>query len=149
MLRREFLRRSSLTLSATLLARRAMAYSALVEPEPTGKRYGAHDDVTLGKSGLRTSRLAMGTGTHGYGGGSDQTRSGALTKLLLYGYHENGLRFFDSADSYGSHPEVAAALKQLPRDRITVMTKTDTRDPEGVRRDLDRFRRELGTDYID
>jgi predicted aldo/keto reductase-like oxidoreductase len=65
------------------------------------------------------------------------------------GYHENGLRFFDSADSYGSHPYVAAALKQIPRDKVTVLTKTDTRDPAGVRADLDRFRKELGVDYID
>jgi aryl-alcohol dehydrogenase-like predicted oxidoreductase len=69
--------------------------------------------------------------------------------LLLNGYHENGLRFFDSADSYGSHPYVAAALKQLPRDKVIVLTKTDTRDAAGVRSDLDRFRRELGTDYLD
>jgi predicted aldo/keto reductase-like oxidoreductase len=93
----------------------------------------------------------MGTGTIGYGGNSNQTRLGTapLTNLLLNGFHENGLRFFDSADSYGSHPYVAAALKQLPRDKVTVLTKTDTRDPPGVRADLDRYRRELGVDYID
>jgi len=67
---------------------------------------------------------------------------------MLNGY-ENGLRFFDTADSYGSHQYVASALKQLPRDKVVVMTKTDTRDAKGVRADLDRFRRELGTDYID
>jgi 1-deoxyxylulose-5-phosphate synthase len=149
MLRREFLRRSTRTLSAALLAQSAIARAALIEPEPLSKKFSAHDPVVLGKSGLHTTRLAMGTGTHGWNGGSDQTRSNALTNLLLTGYHENGLRFFDSADSYGSHPEVAAALKQLPRDTVTVMTKTDTRDAQGVRNDLDRFRRELGTDYID
>jgi aryl-alcohol dehydrogenase-like predicted oxidoreductase len=68
-----------------------------------------------------------------------------LTALLLNGY-ENGLRFFDTADSYGSHPYVASALKQVPRDKVTILTKTDTRDPQGVRADLDRYRRELGTD---
>jgi aryl-alcohol dehydrogenase-like predicted oxidoreductase len=72
-----------------------------------------------------------------------------FTTLLLNGFHENGLRFFDSADSYGSHPYVAAAVKQLPRDKVTLLTKTDTRDAAGVRADLDRFRRELGVDYID
>jgi aryl-alcohol dehydrogenase-like predicted oxidoreductase len=72
----------------------------------------------------------------------------ALTTLLLSGY-DNGLRFFDSADSYGSHPYVASALKHVPRDKVTVLTKTDDRDPNGVRADLDRYRRELGTDYID
>ena len=51
----------------------------------------------------------MGTGTVGYGGRSNQTQLGTapLTRLLLDGYHDNGLRFFDSADSYGSHPYVA------------------------------------------
>jgi aryl-alcohol dehydrogenase-like predicted oxidoreductase len=93
----------------------------------------------------------MGTGTVGYGGRSNQTHlgMGSFSALLLNGYHENGLRFFDAADSYGSHPYVATALKQLPRDKVCVLTKTDNRDPAGVRADLDRFRRELGTDYLD
>jgi aryl-alcohol dehydrogenase-like predicted oxidoreductase len=93
----------------------------------------------------------MGTGTVGYGGASNQTRLGTnpFTRLLLDGYHDNGLRFFDTADSYGSHPNVAAAVKQLPRDKVVIMTKTDTRDPAGVTRDLERYRRELGVDYID
>jgi aryl-alcohol dehydrogenase-like predicted oxidoreductase len=93
----------------------------------------------------------MGTGTIGFSGGSNQTRLGTNTfvRLLLDGYHANGLRFFDTADSYGSHPYVAAAVKQLPRDKVVIMTKTDNRDPSGVRADLDRFRHELGVDYID
>lgn len=82
---------------------------------------------------------------------ANQTRTGTnrFTSLLLDGYHDNGLRFFDTADSYGSHPYVAQAIKQLPRDKVTVLTKTDTRDPAGVRADLDRFRRERGTEHID
>jgi 1-deoxyxylulose-5-phosphate synthase len=59
------------------------------------------------------------------------------------------LRFFDSADSYGSHPHVAEALKHIPRDKVTVLTKTWARDPQTARADLDRFRRELGIDHID
>jgi 1-deoxyxylulose-5-phosphate synthase len=151
MLRRDFLRRSARTLGAALLARTAIARAALVDPEPLPQKFHAQDEVVLGHTGIRTSRLAMGTGTVGFGGGSNQTRLGTapLTTLLLNGYHENGLRFFDSADSYGSHPYVAAALKQLPRDKVTVLTKTDNRDPEGVRADLDRFRKELGVDHID
>jgi aryl-alcohol dehydrogenase-like predicted oxidoreductase len=128
-----------------------VARAALIDPDPLTQKFQAHDEVVLGHTGIRTSRLAMGTGTIGFGGGSNQTRLGTspLTKLLLNGYNENGLRFFDSADSYGSHPYVAAALKQLPRDKVTVLTKTDTRNPAGVRADLDRFRKELGVDYID
>jgi aryl-alcohol dehydrogenase-like predicted oxidoreductase len=90
----------------------------------------------------------MGTGTFGSGGGSNQTRVGGLTPLLLRGY-DNGLRFFDTADSYGSHPEVAAALKEIPRDKAVVMTKCDSRDPAQAKADVDRYLRELGTDYID
>jgi aryl-alcohol dehydrogenase-like predicted oxidoreductase len=105
----------------------------------------------LGNTGIHTSRLAMGTGTIGYAGGSNQTRAGhdRLVALLLDGYNENGLRFYDTADPYGSHPYVAEALKKLPRDKVTVMTKSDTRDPAGLKADLDRFRKELGTDMID
>ncbi len=151
MLRRDFLRRSARTLSAAMLASNPVARAALIDPEPLPKKLQASDEVVLGHTGIRTSRLAMGTGTIGYGGSSNQTRLGTspLTRLLVDGYHENGLRFFDSADSYGSHPYVAAALKQLPRDKVTVLTKTDTRDPAGVRADLDRYRKELGVDYID
>ena len=71
-----------------------------------------------------------------------------LSDLLLNGY-DRGLRFFDSADSYGSHPHIAEALKHVPRDKVTVLTKTSPRDAAGARADLDRFRRELGTDYLD
>jgi 1-deoxyxylulose-5-phosphate synthase len=151
MLRRDFLRRSARTLGAAFLAKNAVARAALAEPDPLAQKFNGHDEVVLGDTGIRTSRLAMGTGTVGFAGGSNQTRLGTspLTNLLLNGFHENGLRFFDSADSYGSHPYVAAAIKQLPRDKITVLTKTDTRDAAGVRADLDRFRKELGVDHID
>ena len=92
----------------------------------------------------------MGTGTVGFGHHSNQTALGidGLSKLLLHGY-DQGLRFFDSADAYGSHPHVAEALKHIPRDKVTVLTKTWARDAAGARADLERFRRELGTDYID
>jgi aryl-alcohol dehydrogenase-like predicted oxidoreductase len=118
-------------------------------PAATSK-FSASDTVEIGKTGIRTSRLAMGTGTFGFAGRSNQTALGSkeLVNLLLNGY-DNGLRFFDTSDSYGSHPHIAGALKQVQRDKVTVMTKTDTRDAKGVRADLDRYRRELGTDYID
>jgi aryl-alcohol dehydrogenase-like predicted oxidoreductase len=149
MLRRDFLRRSATGLAAGWVASKARA-AGLAIPAVSGK-YRAHDDVVLGRTGIRTSRLAMGTGTIGGGGESNQTRLGTnpFVTMLLDGYHENGLRFFDTADSYGSHPYVASAIKRLPRDKVTVLTKTDHRDPKEVRDDLDRFRRELGTDYID
>ena len=113
-------------------------------------KFSASDTVTIGKTGITTSRLAMGTGTVGVGHSSHQTALGVkgLSDLLLNG-HDQGLRFFDAADSYGSHPHVAEALKHLSRDKVTVLTKTFSRSAAGVRADLDRFRRELGTDYLD
>jgi aryl-alcohol dehydrogenase-like predicted oxidoreductase len=92
----------------------------------------------------------MGTGTVGSGHHSNQTALGlkGLSDLLLNGY-DHGLRFFDSADAYGSHPHVAEALKHVPRDKVTILTKTWARDPKTARDDLDRFRRELGIETID
>ena len=143
MRRRDFLRTSSQALLATWLSSNTFA-------APLPRRFSARDTVTLGNTGIQTSRLAMGTGTVGYGGHSNQTNLGidGLSRLLLNGY-DNGLRFFDSANGYGSHPHVAAALKHVDRSKVTVMTKDDSRDPKTVRTNLDRFRRELGTDYID
>jgi 1-deoxyxylulose-5-phosphate synthase len=150
MLRRDFLRRTVAGVGATLFATK-FAPAAPLEADSLPRKFNAHDEVVLGKTGIRTSRLAMGTGTIGFGGASNQTRIGTnpFVALLLNGYNDNGLRFFDTADSYGSHPYVAAAIKQLPRDKVTVLTKSDNRDPAGLRKDIDRFRKELGTDYID
>lgn len=145
--RREFLTGAAAGLSAAYLKPAALRASALDMPALTQK-YKATDTVVLGKTGIRTSRLAMGTGTIGSGGSSNQTRTNALPRLLLNGY-DSGLLFFDTADSYGSHPDVAEALKHVSRDKVTVMTKCDSRDPKQARADLDRYRRELKTDYID
>jgi aryl-alcohol dehydrogenase-like predicted oxidoreductase len=114
------------------------------------QKFSASDTVQLGNTGIKTSRLAMGTGTVGVGHHSHQTALGVkgLSDLLLNG-HDRGLRFFDAADSYGSHPHVAEALKHVPRDKVTVLSKSWARDPAAMRADLDRFRKELGTDYID
>jgi aryl-alcohol dehydrogenase-like predicted oxidoreductase len=117
---------------------------------PLQRKFTAADTVTLGNTSITTSRLAMGTGTVGVGHHSHQSDLGVagLSALLLNGY-EQGLRFFDAADSYGSHPHVAEALKHVPRDKVTVLTKTWSRDAASARADLDRFRKELGTDYLD
>jgi len=145
--RREFLAGAAAGLSAACLKPAAFGADALDTPALTQK-FKATDTVVLGKTGIRTCRLAMGTGTIGSGGSSNQTRTNALSRLLLNGY-DNGLLFFDTADSYGSHPDVAEALKHVSRDKVVVMTKCDSRDPKQARADLDRFRRELKTDYID
>jgi len=148
MRRREFLIRSASAAGATWLSSKSIL-NALAE-QTLGQKFSASDTVTLGSTGIKTSRLAMGTGTIGSGHHSHQTALGikGLSDLLLNGY-DHGLRFFDAADSYGSHPHVAEALKHVPRDKVTVLSKTWARDPATARADLDRFRRELGTDYLD
>src|SRR5947209_6079515 len=148
MKRREFITTAGYGVGAAWLGSK-MTGRALAIP-PLTQKFSASDTVVLGSTGIRTSRLAMGTGTVGVGHHSHQTSLGlqGLSDLLRNGY-DHGLRFFDAADSYGSHPHVAEALKHVQRDKVTVLTKSWARDPAGMRADLDRFRKELGTDYID
>lgn len=149
MRRRDFVLGTAKAIGAAWLTSHGLA--SVMEALPAlPQKYSAWDTVTLGKTGIQTSRLAMGTGTVGSGGHSHQTALGVqgLSDLLLNGY-DHGLRFFDAADSYGSHPHVAEALKHVPRDKVTVLTKTWARDPATARADLERFRRELGVDHID
>ena len=159
MKRREFIRSTGCGLGTAWLGGGALAHAALRHATaahaafldtPLPRKFTATDTATLGNTGITTSRLAMGTGTVGVGHHSHQSDLGVagLSALLLNGY-EQGLRFFDAADSYGSHPHVAEALKHVPRDKVTVLTKTWSRDAASARADLDRFRKELGTDYLD
>jgi 1-deoxyxylulose-5-phosphate synthase len=147
MKRREFLVKTAGAVGAAWLSR---GVTSELFASSTPLKISATDTVTIGHTGIQTSRLAMGTGTVGSGHHSNQTALGVkgLSDLLLNGY-DNGLRFFDAADSYGSHPHVAEALKQVQRDKVTVLSKSWARDPKEMRADLDRFRKELGTDYID
>jgi aryl-alcohol dehydrogenase-like predicted oxidoreductase len=148
MRRREFLVRSATAAGAVWLSSKSILKALAGQTLP--QKFSAADTVTLGSTGIKTSRLAMGTGTVGSGHHSHQTALGieGCSDLLRNGY-DHGLRFFDSADSYGSHPHVAEALKHVPRDKVTVLTKSWARDPGSMRADLDRFRKELGTDYLD
>lgn len=147
MKRREFLVKTAGAVGAAWLSR-GVTTELFADSAPL--KVKATDTVTLGHTGIQTSRLAMGTGTVGSGHHSNQTALGVkgLSELLLNGY-DNGLRFFDAADSYGSHPHVAEALKHVQRDKVTVLSKSWARDPKEMRADIDRFRKELGTDYID
>jgi predicted aldo/keto reductase-like oxidoreductase len=113
------------------------------------------DKVRLGESRLTVSRIAMGTGTHGYNKSSDQTRLGMeqFVKLAHYAY-EKGIRFYDMADGYGSQHYIGEAIKTLPRENLTLLSKLWTYEEnsgknEPVRQIIDRFRREAGTDYFD
>ena len=94
------------------------------------------DRVKLGKTGLKVSRIAMGTGTKGWNYQSNQTRLGLdnFVKIARHGY-ERGIRFFDMADMYGSQPFVGKALKELPREKLTLMTKMWTYDEGSEKRE--------------
>ena len=166
MKRRDFIRHTGYGVAGALLGSGASALAAqrgLLTPfanrdrdarlaalPALPRKFSASETVTIGKTGIKTSRLAMGTGTVGSDHHSHQTSLGVkgLSDLLLNVY-DHGLRFFDAADSYGSHPHVAEALKHVSRDKVTVLTKTWSRDAAGARADIERFRKELGTDYID
>ena len=106
----------------------------------------------LGRSGIKTTLLAMGTGTNAWDFNSDQIRSGEDNFVrLLRSAHDKGIRFFDLADMYGSHKYMARAAKEgnLDRGKMVYLTKTVAKDAETVRKDLDRFRKEADTDYFD
>jgi aryl-alcohol dehydrogenase-like predicted oxidoreductase len=141
--RRHFLRNAA----AGTIALQSFPYSLFAS---TTKKY-ATDRVKLGPRGVELSRLAMGTGTDGVGGSSNQTRKLGLAGLanLFEAACDQGVTFWDSADQYGTHPHVKEALKRVKRERVTILTKTHASTEKEMRADLDRFRRELGTEYID
>src|SRR5438270_8319896 len=109
----------------------------------------ATDWVTLGGSGIKVTRLALGTGTIG---GRVQRELGQeqFTHLVRHAY-DSGIRFFETAEAYTGMPEMlATALKGIPRDSYKLMTKyrlRDTDDPKGT---IDRLvHKDLNTEYVD
>lgn len=111
----------------------------------------ANDVVELGPKKIKLSRLAMGTGTNGAGGSSNQTKKLGVDGLarLLEAAVDNGVNFWDSADQYGTHPYLKAGLARVKRDKVVILSKTHASTEAEMKADIDRFRRELNTDYID
>lgn len=124
--------------------------AAALAAAPARKKYAA-DRILLGPMKVPASRLAQGSGTNGVGGSSNQTRRLGLKGLaeLFRAAYGEGVTFWDSADQYGTHPHVREALKGAPREKVCILTKTHASTEREARADLDRFRRELGADYID
>lgn len=140
-------RRTLLQTSTGLAALRALPGPLLAG---TGEKR-ASDTIPLGPRKIRLSRMAVGTGTNGVGGASNQTRQlglGGLADLLKAAF-DSGITFWDSADQYGTHAHVREALKRVPREKVVILTKTHASTEAEMKADIDRFRRELGTDYID
>lgn len=115
------------------------------------KKWYPSDRVPLGNTGIEMSRMAMGTGTRGYGGSSNQTRKLGIKGVsdLLCAAYDEGINFFETADQYGSHPHIREAMKKIEREKLVLLTKTNSSTYKDVKSDLDRFKQELGTDYLD
>ncbi len=124
------------------------AAAALRSSAQTKTKRLATDWVTLGKSGVKVTRLAFGTGTMG---GRVQRELGqdGFTRLVRYAY-DNGVRFFETADTYGGmHEMLGIALKGLPRDSYRLMSKYRTPNQGDPLPKLDLYRKQLNTDYLD
>jgi hypothetical protein len=145
--RRELVRGSALAFtSISFLGCR----SAKAAPPPPvaarAARRSAVDRVALGRTGLHLSRLGFGTGTASGNLLRALDRKQAVG-LMRYAF-ERGINFIDTADMYRTHDLVREAMAGLPRERFFVMTKLP-RVPENPLAELDRYRRELATDYVD
>jgi aryl-alcohol dehydrogenase-like predicted oxidoreductase len=140
--RRQFIKGAAVTAGVALTA----GSSASAAPAKT-----ATDQITLGNTGIRLSRLGIGTGTIS---GSVQRSLGheKFNDLIRYAY-ERGITYIDTGDSYQTHPWVRDAIKGLPREKLYIQSKIIHMgafgSPSPPLETLDRFRRELNVDYID
>src|SRR6187399_1319900 len=150
--RRQFLSRTALGVGSALLAPQLLADS-----KPAPKYFDPYEAVSLGTTKLKCSRVVLGTGMKGGNRQSNHTRLGKEKfETLIRESNDRGVKAFDLADLYGTHPYVIPALKGIQRDKYDVISKIWFRDggiPEKERPDADvvveRFLRELKTDYVD
>jgi len=129
----------------------AVAVTASLPLGAAGKsvaRQSATDWVTLGKSGVKVTRLAFGTGSFG-GQVQRDLGQGGFTRLVRYAY-DNGIRFFETAESYGETQRMLGmALKGIPRDSYRIMSKVTTWDGGDPLEKLDELRKLANTEYFD
>jgi len=131
----------------TGLAAGALAAAARL-PLRAAARGTATDWVTLGRSGVKVTRLAFGTGTMS---GKTQRDLGQeqFTRLVRYAY-DNGIRFFETAESYGDmHRMLGVALKGVPRDSYRLMSKVTTHEGVDPQQKIDELRKLANTEYFD
>ena len=124
----------------------ALTGSSLLTSCSMKRTLSAADQVTLGRTGLKLSRLGIGTGTIG---GSVQRELGSdgFNRLLRYAY-DQGITYIDTAENYRTHTMVREAMKGIPRENLFIQSKMP-RIPEKPLEVIDRYRSELGVDYID
>jgi 1-deoxyxylulose-5-phosphate synthase len=138
--RRQFLHRTA-AITATAL----VPPSLLTAAESAGKRTAA-DQVALGRTGLKISRLGFGAGSNS---GNVQRNLGQETfnKLIHYA-HERGITYIDCAQSYKTFEWIGAAIKGLPREKVFLQSKIGGK-PDDILAAIDRHRKVYDTDYID
>jgi predicted aldo/keto reductase-like oxidoreductase len=139
--RRTFLKNTLTATGALVLG----ASGTLVGADSTAKRTAA-DQVTLGRTGLKLSRLGMGTGSNS---GQVQYELGreAFNSLVRYAY-DQGITYFDCAQTYRTFDWMAGAIKGLPREKLFIQSKIPG-EPEDVLQAIDRHRKVYDSDYID
>src|SRR5580693_3388311 len=138
--RRHFLKTTSLAAGAIALG------SAL--PLNASSKDAATEWVTLGKSNVKVTRLAFGTGSMS---GQVQRQLGQeqFTKLVRYAY-DRGIRFYETAESYGDmHRMLGIALQGIPRDSYRLMSKVTTHGDIDPQKKFDELRKMANTEYFD
>ena len=138
--RREFIKGTAALAGATLLS------SCATGPLAIARKPTAVDQVPLGRTGLKLSRLGFGTGSRG---GSIQRALGAdgFNRLIRYAY-DQGITYIDTSESYRTHTMVREAIRGLPREKLFIQSKMPGL-PEKPLDKIDSYRKELGVDYID
>ena len=138
--RRQFLERSAGAAGALLLTS-----SAWFNAQAADKRTAA-DQVALGKTGLKLSRLGFGTGSNS---GNVQYALGQeeFNKLIHYAY-DQGITYFDCAQSYRTFEWIKGAIKGLPREKLFIQSKVMGK-PDEVLAAIDHHRKVFDTDYVD
>lgn len=140
--RRQFFRRTGVVVTGAMI----MPWQDLVSAAPAGF---TPDQVTLGKSGVKLSRLGFGTGTNSGKVQRDLGKEG-FSRLYRYAY-ERGITYIDTADMYGTHPYVKEAISGIPREKLFILSKMWW-SPQNINNPmaaLDRYRSELGVEYLD
>ena len=149
--RRNFLQKSALGLAGAVAVS-----SSLINLSFNPVSNALIDKVNLGKTGINVPRLALGTGSFGWKRTSSQKKLGE-DKFVQLAQHafDRGVKFFETADMYGTHEFVGKAMKKVGRENVTLLSKIMVYDHEGwyktesFQKSIDRFRKELDTDYID
>ena len=149
--RRSFIQKSAIGIAGSVAAASGLINLSFNLPSSV-----MIDTVELGETGLQVPRLALGTGSFGWKKTSAQKKLGEenFIKMAQHAFNR-GVKFFETADMYGTHEFVGKAMKKVGRENVTLLSKIMVYEhegwykPEPFQKSIDRFRKELDTDYID